>query len=120
MNLPVDGRKGGVHASGVPAHRTQHGRFLPPSRARSLLTGRPVCLTMPYMKTSITIRLDEGLGQLLEQACRRSGQSRSEVVREALRRQLAVRRFEELREQMLPVAEGRGYVTDDDVFRDVS
>ncbi|MFW6162729.1 MAG: ribbon-helix-helix protein, CopG family [Planctomycetota bacterium] len=72
------------------------------------------------MKASITIRLDEHLERQLLDECRRSGQSRSEVVREALRRQLAVRRFEALREQMVPVAEARGYLTDEDVFRDVS
>ncbi|NQT53458.1 ribbon-helix-helix protein, CopG family, partial [bacterium] len=32
------------------------------------------------MKNSITIRLDDGLGKLLEQTCRRSGRTRSEVV----------------------------------------
>ncbi len=41
-------------------------------------------------------------------------------MRDALRRQLAIRRFEQLREQMIPVAEARGYLTDEDVFRDVS
>jgi len=75
---------------------------------------------MSYMKTSVTIRLDERLERMLREECRRCGQNRSEVMRDALRRQLAIRRFEELREQMLPGAEARGYVTDEDVFRDVS
>ena len=72
------------------------------------------------MKNAITIRLDERLAKMLSDACRRSGQSRSEVVRDALRRQLAIRQFEQLRERMVPLAEARGYLTDDDVFRDVS
>lgn len=46
--------------------------------------------------------------------------TRSEVVRDALRRQLAVRRFDAIRERLMPFAEARGYLTDDDVFRDVS
>lgn len=75
---------------------------------------------MSYMKTSVTIRLDERLERMLREECRRCGRNRSEVMRDALRRQLAIRRFEELREQMLPGAEARGYVTDEDVFRDVS
>jgi len=75
---------------------------------------------MPAMKTSITIRLDEPLARSLADTCRRLGRSRSEIVRDALRRHLAACRFEELRGQILPLAEARGYVTDDDVFRDVS
>jgi Arc/MetJ-type ribon-helix-helix transcriptional regulator len=75
---------------------------------------------MSDMKTSITIRLDERLERMLRDECSRSGHSRSEVVRDALRRQLAIRRFDALRERMLPVAEARGYLTDEDVFRDVS
>ena len=49
-----------------------------------------------------------------------TAQSQSEVVRDALRRQLAIRRFDQLRERMVPVAEAQGYLTDEDVFRDIS
>ena len=38
----------------------------------------------------------------------------------ALRRQLALLQFERLRKRVLPFAESQGYLTDDDVFRDVS
>jgi predicted transcriptional regulator len=73
------------------------------------------------MKTSaLTVRLDPDLGRRLEQAAKQSGRTRSEVVREALRRQLAVSRFEELRRRTMPFAEAQGYLTDEDVFRDVS
>jgi predicted transcriptional regulator len=73
------------------------------------------------MKTStLTIRLDRTLGRQLAQLAKRSGRSRSEVARDALRRQLAVLQFEDLRRQTLPFAEARGYLTDEDVFRDVS
>jgi hypothetical protein len=49
-----------------------------------------------------------------------TGRTRSDVVREALRRQLSLLRFEQLRRQVLPFAEARGYLTDEDVARDVS
>ena len=39
---------------------------------------------------------------------------------EALRRQLTLMSFEKLREQMMPFAEARGYLTDEDVLEDVS
>lgn len=73
------------------------------------------------MKTvSLTIRLDDDLNRLLEKVARRSGRNRSEIAREALRRQLRVSQFDALRRRMMPFAETRGYVTDEDVFRDVS
>jgi predicted transcriptional regulator len=73
------------------------------------------------MKTSaLTIRLDPDLQRRLAKAARRSGRSRSEVVRDALRRQLAVAQFEDLRRRIMPFAEAQGYLTDEDVFRDVS
>jgi len=76
---------------------------------------------MSYMKTStITIRLDDALGRELDQACARAGLTRSELARDALRRQLALLRFERLRKRTLPFAESQGYLTDEDVFRDVS
>jgi hypothetical protein len=46
--------------------------------------------------------------------------SKSELAREMLRRQLDIRRFQALRAQALPHAEAAGYLTDEDVFRDVS
>jgi predicted transcriptional regulator len=52
---------------------------------------------------AVTVRLDDDLQPPLDEVCRRSGRTRSEVVREALRRHLA-----------------RGYLTDEDVFNKVS
>ncbi|MEQ9398160.1 MAG: CopG family transcriptional regulator [Longimicrobiales bacterium] len=73
------------------------------------------------MKTSaMTIRLDPDLQAQLDDLARRTGRSRSDIVREALRRQLALARFEDLRARMMPFAEAAGYLTDEDVFRDVS
>lgn len=78
-------------------------------------------VTMSYMKTStITIRLDDALERELDQACARTGRTRSDLARDALRRQLALLRFERVRRRVLPLAESQGYLTDDDVFRDVS
>lgn len=77
--------------------------------------------TLSCMKTSaLTIRLDPELEKRLERAAVRSGRSRSEIVREALRRQLALAQFDDLRRRMMPFAEAAGYLTDEDVFRDVS
>ncbi|MHB8067926.1 MAG: ribbon-helix-helix protein, CopG family [Desulfobaccales bacterium] len=68
----------------------------------------------------MTIRLDEELDKLLTKAAKQAGKNRSEIAREALRRQLRVNQFEALRRKIMPFAEARGYLTDEDVFREVS
>jgi predicted transcriptional regulator len=75
---------------------------------------------MSYMPGTLTIRLDKDLAHSLDRVCERSGRTRSAVVRDALRRQLALSRFEDLRRRVMPFAEARGYLVDDDVARDVS
>jgi predicted transcriptional regulator len=70
--------------------------------------------------TTLTIRLTDDLNKLLAKAARQSGKNRSEIAREALRRQLSIQQFESLRRRVMPFAEARGYLTDEDVFRDVS
>lgn len=72
------------------------------------------------MKAALTIRLDAEMERRLDAVAQRVGRSRSEIVREALRRQLALVEFEAHRERVLPHAEAHGYLTDEDVVRDVS
>jgi len=69
---------------------------------------------------SLTIRLDDDLEQELEAACAETGRSRGEIVRDALRRQLQLMRFERLRRQVLPFGEAAGWLTDEDVFAAIS
>jgi len=64
--------------------------------------------------------MDEGLSSLLDEVSSQTGRSRSEVARDALKRQLRVAEFEALRRRVMPFAEARGYLTDDDVFDQVS
>ena len=72
---------------------------------------------MYYMKTAmLTIRLDKELEELLSKASRRTGKNRSEIAREALRRQIRLETFEELKKRIMPFAEARGYLTDEDIF----
>ena len=73
------------------------------------------------MKTAtLSIRLDEDLDRLLGKASRLTGRSRSDVAREALRRQLRLTHFEAIRRRMMPFAEARGFLTDEDVFAQIS
>lgn len=79
------------------------------------------CLTLCYMKTAtLTIRLDKDLDNLLMKASKRSRKNRSEIAREALRRQLRLEQFEEIRKRIMPFAEARGFLTDEDIFSKIS
>ena len=76
---------------------------------------------MRCMKSrSLTIRLEDELEQELQAACAETGRSRGEIVRDALRRQLQLMRFERLRRQALPCGETAGWLTDEDVFTAIS
>jgi predicted transcriptional regulator len=70
--------------------------------------------------STLTIRLDAKLEKALERIARRTGQTKSEIAREALKRQIAVARFRELRAKTLPFAKAQGLMTDEDVFRAIS
>ena len=72
------------------------------------------------MSTTLTIRLDDKLDRALTRFARRTGRPKSELAREALRRQLAIQSFRALRREAMPYAAAAGYLTDEDVFRSVS
>ncbi len=69
------------------------------------------------MKNALTIRIEPDLERLLDRLCRETGRTRSDIVREALRRQFQLQRFETLRRRVLPFAEARGFLTDDDIVK---
>jgi predicted transcriptional regulator len=69
---------------------------------------------------TITVRIDDELAPILDEVCKRSGRTRSEVVRSALKRHLALVRFQQLRRSAMPYAEAHGFLTDEDVFDNVS
>jgi predicted transcriptional regulator len=72
------------------------------------------------MDDMLTIRLDRDLARELARLSKQLRRSRSDLARDAIRRQVALLQFAALRRRMMPKAEAAGYLTDDDVFRDVS
>lgn len=72
------------------------------------------------MRRTVTVSLPEDLGDKLDAFSEQEGASRSEVVREALRRYFAVREFRRIRRSLLAEAEAKGLLTDEDVFRQTS
>ncbi len=72
------------------------------------------------MSTTISIRIDSELESMLDKVSRSSGRPKSEVVREALRRQLTIDSFQHIRSRILPFAESQGLLTDEDIWREIS
>ena len=70
--------------------------------------------------STVTIRLDTKIQRELDRLSRQLGRSRSDIVRDAVRRQVALLRFDRSRRALLPLAEAQGILTDEDVFRIVS
>jgi predicted transcriptional regulator len=70
--------------------------------------------------TTLTIRLDEKLERALDRLAKSTGRSKSDLAREALKRQVAVARFRELRRRTLPFAEAQGLLTDEEIFKALS
>ncbi len=73
------------------------------------------------MKDSVlSVRLDSEMDALLSKLSKEEGKSKSEVARDALRRQLRLTQFDKLRQRVAPFAESRGYLTDEDLFEEIS
>jgi metal-responsive CopG/Arc/MetJ family transcriptional regulator len=72
------------------------------------------------MRATLTISLPEEISMGLATLVRRSGKSRSQVVQDALRKQIAIERFKDLRERLVPKGRKVGFATDEDVFEEIS
>ena len=70
--------------------------------------------------TTLTIRLPDDLRRELDRISRDENKAVSDIVRESLRRYVAVERFRASRRKVLPFAEAQGLLTDDDVFKALS
>ena len=84
------------------------------------MADRSACTTVSYMAGTITIRVDAETERMLDRVVKLSGRTRSEITREALRRQLSLELFEQLRRRVVPFAEAQGLLTDEDVFKALS
>lgn len=69
---------------------------------------------------SMTIRLDDELDAQLTRLAAHTRRTKSELVREMLRRQAALEELRQTRMLLKPFAERAGYLSDEDFFRNVS
>lgn len=72
------------------------------------------------MKDTITIRLHEKLKKELNVIVKAEKASKSGIIRDAIERYLALKRFQQLRKKVLPFAEAQGLITDEDIFKAIS
>lgn len=72
------------------------------------------------MRTVISVSIPEEMAMELNRLSKESRRTRSEIVKEALRAFLWEERFRAFRGKVRPKAKKRGFVTDDDVFKDIS
>jgi len=72
------------------------------------------------MGNTLNIRIPDALRDELRELCSRQHRPASEVVRDSLRRYLAIEKFQALRRKTLPFAEAQGILTDEDVFEAIS
>jgi predicted transcriptional regulator len=69
---------------------------------------------------TLTIRIPDALRSELQQISSQRSVPVSDLVRESIRRYVAIERFRALRKRVLPFAEAQGLLTDEDVFRAIS
>jgi len=72
------------------------------------------------MRETVTISLPQAIRRELDKVAKAEGVSRSDVLRQSLEDFLFVRRFRQLRQRMMAIAQAQGIFTDEDVFTRVS
>jgi len=72
------------------------------------------------MSNIISIRLPEDLRKELNKMSKSESRPVSDLVRDSLKKYIAIYRFRKLRDTVLPFAESQGILTDEDVFKLVS
>ena len=68
------------------------------------------------MSKTVTIRLDDSLAEMLDHVCEGTGRSKSDIMRDALKRRLSIELLDMAREKLVPLAQRQGIYTDEDVF----
>jgi len=72
------------------------------------------------MSQTLAIRIPDKLREELQEISRAEGKPISDLVRESLRRYIAIYRFRRLRNMVIPFAEAESIHADGDVYKQVS
>lgn len=64
--------------------------------------------------------MDPDLKRQLDDLCKQTGRTQGDLIRDAIKRHIAIIHFRHIRHRVVPLAEEQGYISDEDVFRDIS
>jgi predicted transcriptional regulator len=70
--------------------------------------------------SNLTVRIPESLQKDIKRLSKRQHRPVSELIRECLRRYVAVQEFKEARARSIPFAQAQGFFTDEDIFEAIS
>ena len=68
----------------------------------------------------LNVRIPDELQRQLKAICKREKIPLSDLVRESLQQFVTIRQFRQIRDEILPFAEEKGYLTDEDIYNDIS
>jgi predicted transcriptional regulator len=72
------------------------------------------------MRQTLTVRIPDELRKELKRISDEESKPVSDLVRESLKRYIAIRKFRSIRNKVLPFAESQGILTDEDVYKLIS
>ena len=72
------------------------------------------------MRTVLSVSLPEDLAKELDALAKKTGRSKSDIVRESVSLYLWEARFKETKKQLKPFAKKAGFLTEEDVFEQIS
>jgi predicted transcriptional regulator len=75
---------------------------------------------MQYAMSTLNVRIPDDLKRQLDELSKQQHRPTSELVRDSLRRYIVTEQLKAIRRVTVPLAEAQGYLTDEDIFRDVS
>ncbi len=70
--------------------------------------------------STLNVRIPDDLKRQLDELSQQQHRPTSELVRDSLRRYIVTEQLKAIRRVTVPLAEAQGYLTDEDIFRDVS
>ena len=72
------------------------------------------------MREVFSISIEKSLKQKVDKAAKMLHVSKSELVKKALEKYIAHEELKELRAMLIPLGEKAGFLTDEDIFNDIS
>lgn len=72
------------------------------------------------MRETVTISLSRDTKKELDAWAKKEHMSRSDLIKDALRKYFAIRKFRAIREQTLPKARAHGILSEEDILRSIS